>query len=116
MNISSNLTYSHTPVFEKINGAFRLYSHNNTDRYAKDTVLEAGDPQMLFENVLKSIRDAGYQLEDVTYDYFALDHETMAEEFMLLDKTGETVRKGFPYTLAVMIFRKTKRGIGRSTR
>ncbi len=47
MNISSNLTYSHTPVFEKINGAFRLYSHNNADRYAKDTVLEAGDPQML---------------------------------------------------------------------
>ena len=91
LNISSNLTYSHTPVFEKINGAFRLYSHNNTERYAKDTVLEAGDPQMLFENVLKSIRDAGYQLEDVTYDYFALDHETMAEEFMLLDKTGETV-------------------------
>ena len=89
--ISSNLTYSHTPVFEKINGAFRLYSHNNTERYAKDTVLEAGDPQMQFENVLKSIRDAGYQLEDVTYDYFALDHETMAEEFMLLDKTGETV-------------------------
>ena len=38
----------------------------------KDTVLEAGDPQMLFENVLKSIRDAGYQLEDVAYDYFAL--------------------------------------------
>ncbi len=96
----------------------------------KDTVLEAGDPQMLFENVLKSIRDAGYQLEDVAYDYFALDHETMAEEFMLLDKTGETVstegiswewrmtaifiqqssfRKGFPYTLAVRIFRKTKR-------
>ena len=91
LNISSNLTYSHTPVFEKINGAFRLYSYNNTDRYAKDTVLEAGDPQMLFENVLKSIRDAGYQLEDVAYDYFALDHETMAEEFMLLDKTGETV-------------------------
>ena len=43
LNISSNLTYSHTPVFEKINGAFRLYSHNNADRYAKDAVLEAGD-------------------------------------------------------------------------
>ena len=48
LNISSNLTYSHTPVFEKINGAFCLYSHNNADRYAKDTVLESADPGAVF--------------------------------------------------------------------
>ncbi len=92
LNISTNVTYSHTPVFEKINGAFRLYSHYNAERYAKDAVLEAGDPEMMFERVLKNIRDAGYELENAAYDYYALDHETMAEEFMMLDKTGEALR------------------------
>lgn len=91
LNISTNVTYSHTPVFEKINGAFRLYSYYNAERYAKDAVLEAGDPEMMFERVLKDIRDAGYQLENTAYDYYALDHETMAEEFMMLDKTGEAL-------------------------
>ncbi len=92
LNISTKVTYSHTPVFEKINGAFRLYSHYNAERYAKDAVLEAGDPEMMFERVLKNIRDAGSELENAAYDYYALDHETMAEEFMMLDKTGEALR------------------------
>lgn len=35
-------------MFEKINGAFCLYSHNNADRYAKDTVLESADPGAVF--------------------------------------------------------------------
>ncbi len=91
LNISTNLTYSHTPVFEKINGAFRLYSYYNAERYAKDAVLKAGNPEMIFERVLKDIRDAGYELENAAYDYYALDYETMAEEFMMLDKTGEAL-------------------------
>ncbi len=91
LNVSTNLTYSHTPVFEKTSGAFRLYSYYNAELYAKDIALEVGDPQMLFENVIKSIRDAGYELENAAYDYYALDHETMAKEFMMLDKTGEAL-------------------------
>ncbi|MCI9139211.1 hypothetical protein D7X25_21800 [bacterium 1XD42-8] len=91
LNINTNLTYSHTPVFEKINGAFRLYSYYNADHYSKDFVLEVGDPKVIFETVLKLIHDVGYELENAAYDYYALDYETMAKEFMILDKSGEAL-------------------------
>lgn len=91
LNIGTNLTYSHIPVFEKINGAFRMYSYYNAERYGKDVVLKVGDPQTIFERVLKTIRDGGYELENAVYDYYALDYETMAEEFMMFDKTGKAL-------------------------
>lgn len=81
------LVYS-TPVFEKIYGAFRLYSNYNADKYSKNTVMETGDPQTIFDTVLKSINGVGYQLEEAGYDYYALDHETMAKEYRAFDKTG----------------------------
>lgn len=91
LKISTNLVYNHTPVFEKVNGAFRLYSYCNTERYSKDKVLELGDPQKIFETILSNIHEVGYQLEDTSYDYYALDHETMEKEFMMLDKSGEAL-------------------------
>ncbi len=90
LNISTNLTYS-TPLFEKVSGAFRLFSNYNAQCYSKDRIQKLGDPKKIFENVLKNIRDVGYQLEDAACDYYALDHETMAKEFRMLDKTGETL-------------------------
>ncbi|MCI9559629.1 MAG: hypothetical protein HFG52_10355 [Lachnospiraceae bacterium] len=65
-----------------------MYSYYNAERYEKDVVLKVGDPQKIFERVLKTIRDGGYELENAVYDYYALDYETMAEEFMMFDKTG----------------------------
>ena len=68
-----------------------MYSYYNAERYGKDVVLKVGDPQTIFERVLKTIRDGGYELENTVYDYYALDYETMAKEFMILDKSGEAL-------------------------
>ena len=48
-----------------------MYSYYNAERYGKDVVLKVGDPQKIFERVLKTIRDGGYELENAVYDYYA---------------------------------------------
>ncbi|MDE7332113.1 MAG: hypothetical protein K2O16_07710 [Lachnospiraceae bacterium] len=90
LHTSMVLNYS-TPVFEKIYGAFRFRPdfEYNAVQYSKDTVLEIGDPEKIFDSVLKNINGAGYQLDSAAYDYYALDHETMEKEYKMLDKSGE---------------------------
>ena len=90
LSASTVLVYS-TPVFEKIYGAFRLDYDYNADKYSKDAVMEIGDPRTIFDAALKDINGAGYQLEEAAYDYYALDHETMAKEYRALDKSGNEI-------------------------
>lgn len=90
LSASTVLVYS-TPVFEKIYGAFRLDHDYNADKYSKDAVMEIGDPRTIFDAALKDINGAGYQLEEAAYDYYALDHETMAKEYRALDKSGNEI-------------------------
>jgi len=53
--------------------------------------MEIGDPRTIFDAALKDINGAGYQLEEAAYDYYALDHETMAKEYRALDKSGNEI-------------------------
>ncbi len=86
VSANTTLTYA-TPFFEKIHNAFRL---EEAGKYSKSE-LAFQSPENCFQEIQKSLNQFGYESDGFHYDYYALDYQTMQQEEVQLDKSGEVL-------------------------
>lgn len=82
-----------TSFFQSVYSAFRMGESydSNADLYSKDGSFDFMTAEQAFADVKQKINASGYSLEDLDYTYYALDAETMAEQELQLDQTGDII-------------------------
>lgn len=89
ISIDTTLVYS-TPFFEKIHNSFRIENTSlyNAEQYTIRTH-EFNTAEGCFDEIKTKICSCGYQPGNCNYEYYALDFDTMQQEELLMDKSGE---------------------------
>lgn len=89
ISIDTTLVYS-TPFFEKIHNSFRIENTSlyNAEQYTIRTH-EFNTAEGCFDEIKTKICSCGYQPGNCNYEYYALDFDTMQQEELLMNKSGE---------------------------
>jgi len=79
--VANSFSYA-TPLFGKIQTAFR---RDTADNFTKNEELSFGSSNQAFETIKVQLNGVGYELQELRYDFYALDAHTLSQQEMQED-------------------------------
>lgn len=91
LNLDTTLTYT-TPFFYDVLNSFRIEKTDffNADNYSQENNFDYISSEEAFRYILDMVSRCGYELEEISYEYYALDAETMQQQEIVANKSGDT--------------------------